>query len=65
EEYDESVLSKRSLAEIAGDSGSREWKSRPASGRGKLKAAWLADAVARLDKKNSAKKSTAKKKQKN
>jgi bifunctional non-homologous end joining protein LigD len=47
---DESVLTHRSLAEIAGDTGSQEWKSRP-SGRGKLKAAWLADAVARLDQK--------------
>jgi bifunctional non-homologous end joining protein LigD len=54
DEYDESVLSKRSLAEIAGDSGSKEWTSRPAGGRGKLKAAWLADAVAKLDKKKSA-----------
>src|SRR5271170_59070 len=51
--YDESVLSKRSLAEIAGDAGSAEWKSRPA-GRGKLKAAWLADAVEKLDKKKAA-----------
>jgi bifunctional non-homologous end joining protein LigD len=51
--YDESVLSKRSLAEIAGDSGSAEWRSRPAGG-GKLKAAWLADAVAKLDKKKAA-----------
>ena len=50
-EFDESVLTKRSLDEIAGDSGSREWKSsRPAS-RGKLKAAWLADAIARVEKK--------------
>jgi bifunctional non-homologous end joining protein LigD len=64
DEYDESVLSKRGLAEIAGDSGSKEWRSRP-SGRGKLKAAWLADAVAKLDKKNLAKKSAVKKKQKN
>jgi bifunctional non-homologous end joining protein LigD len=54
DEYDESALTKRSLAEIAGDSGAREWtSSRPASGRGKLKAAWLADAVARLDKKRA------------
>jgi bifunctional non-homologous end joining protein LigD len=51
DDYDESVLSKRSLAEIAGDAGSREWRSRPAGGPGKLKAAWLADAVAKLDKK--------------
>ena len=53
DEYDWSVLSKRSLAEIAGDAGSAEWRSRPA-GRGKLKAAWLADAVAKLDKKKAA-----------
>jgi bifunctional non-homologous end joining protein LigD len=51
--YDESVLSKRSLAEIAGDAGSAEWRSRPGGG-GKLKAAWLADAVAKLDKKKAA-----------
>ncbi len=50
DDYDESVLSKRSLAEIAGDAGSKEWRSRPAGG-GKLKAAWLADAVAKLDQK--------------
>ena len=49
-DIDESVLSGRSLAEIAGDAGSAEWKSRPA-GRGKLKAAWLADAIARVEKK--------------
>jgi bifunctional non-homologous end joining protein LigD len=55
-EIDESVLSRRSMDEIAGDAGSREWKSRPA-GRGKLKAAWLADAIARVEKKKS--KSTA------
>jgi len=51
DDYDGSVISKRSLDEIAGDSGSREWQSRSAGGRGKLKAAWLADAVAKLDKK--------------
>src|ERR1700689_4475500 len=60
DEYDESVLSKRSLPEIAGDSGSREWRSRPATGRGKLKAAWLADAVAKLDKKKSEEKKPVK-----
>jgi bifunctional non-homologous end joining protein LigD len=51
---DTSVLTGRSLEETAGDAGSREWKSRPA-GRGKLKAAWLADAVARLDQKKKQK----------
>jgi bifunctional non-homologous end joining protein LigD len=52
-DIDESVLSKRSMDEIAGDAGSREWKSRP-GGRGKLKAAWLADAIARVEKKKKA-----------
>jgi len=51
---DASVLSKRSLAEIAGDAGSREWKSRP-TGRGKLKAAWLAAAIERVEKKKKVK----------
>jgi bifunctional non-homologous end joining protein LigD len=50
EAFDESVLSGRTLEQVAGDAGSAEWKSRP-TGRGKLKAAWLADAVARVEKK--------------
>src|SRR5215470_9423318 len=52
EELDESVISGRSLAQIASDAGSAEWQSRPA-GRGRLKATWLADAIARLDKKKA------------
>jgi bifunctional non-homologous end joining protein LigD len=48
---DESVLSKRSMDDIAGDTRSREWTSSRPAGRGRLKAAWLADAVARLDQK--------------
>src|SRR5437763_13109529 len=63
EEFDDSVLSGRDLAEVAGDSGSREWKSRP-TGRGKLKAAWLADAVAKLDKKRAAESGVKKKRKK-
>ena len=56
-EIDESVLSKRSMEEIAGDAGSREWKSSRPAGRGRLKAQWLADAVARVEsKKNESKK---------
>jgi bifunctional non-homologous end joining protein LigD len=52
EQYDSSVLSQRSMAEIAGDEGSAEWtSSRPVS-RGKVKAAWLAGTLAKLDKKN-------------
>jgi len=54
EGIEESVLSGRSLEEVAGDAGSAEWKSRP-TGRGKLKATWLADAVARVDKKKKTK----------
>src|SRR5271169_5706364 len=49
--YDTSILTNRTMAQIAGDEGSAEWKSsRPAS-RGKVKAAWLADAIARADSK--------------
>jgi bifunctional non-homologous end joining protein LigD len=52
EQYDTSVLSKRTMAEIAGDEGSAEWtSSRPAS-RGKVKAPWLAETLAKLDKKS-------------
>jgi bifunctional non-homologous end joining protein LigD len=52
--YDSSVLSKRSMDEIAGDEGSREWNSSRPAGRGKLKAAWLADAVAKFDQQKAA-----------
>ena len=57
--YDSSVLTKRSMDEIAGDEASAEWRSRPA-GRGKLKAAWLADAVSKLDQKKAETKATSK-----
>jgi bifunctional non-homologous end joining protein LigD len=51
EKYDTSVLTHRTMAQIAGDEKSREWtSSRPAS-RGKLKAAWLAEALAKADRK--------------
>jgi bifunctional non-homologous end joining protein LigD len=52
DQYDESVLTHRSMADIAGDQGSAQWtSSRPAS-RGAVKAAWLADAIAKFDKKS-------------
>jgi bifunctional non-homologous end joining protein LigD len=54
DQYDSSALSKRSLAEIAGDAKSAQWTSSPPVSRGKLKAAWLADTLAKLDKKKSA-----------
>jgi bifunctional non-homologous end joining protein LigD len=54
EAYDTSILTDRTMAGIAGDEGSAEWKtSRPAS-KGKVKAAWLADAIARVDSKRKA-----------
>ncbi|HEY6766885.1 MAG TPA: DNA polymerase ligase N-terminal domain-containing protein [Candidatus Sulfotelmatobacter sp.] len=57
DDFDESVLSHRSMAEIAGDQGSAEWQSNRTGG-GKVKAAWLADAVAKLDKKKKLKNPT-------
>ncbi len=54
--YDSSVLSKRSMDEIAGDEASAEWRSRPSGGRGKVKAAWLADAIQKFDQKKAAEK---------
>ncbi len=52
--YGTSILTKRTMAQIAGDEGSAEWtSSRPAT-RGKVKAAWLADAIARADSKRKA-----------
>ena len=54
EEYDTSILTKRTMQEIGGDRKSDEWtSSRPAS-RGKLKAAWLADTLARVQAKKRA-----------
>jgi bifunctional non-homologous end joining protein LigD len=51
--FDTSVLSNRSMAQIAGDEHSAEWKSsRPAS-RGKVKAAWLAETVEKLDRRKA------------
>jgi len=54
DDYDTSVLTKRTMQEIGGDAQSKEWtSSRPAT-RGKVKAAWLADTIAKLDKKKKA-----------
>jgi bifunctional non-homologous end joining protein LigD len=51
DKYDESAITGRSMAEIGGDAGSKQWtSSRPAS-RGAVKAPWLADAIAKFDKK--------------
>jgi bifunctional non-homologous end joining protein LigD len=61
DKYDYSVLTKRSLDEIAGDQKSAEWKSsRPAAGSTPKKNAWLADSIKKADSK-AAKKIPAKK----
>ena len=52
--YDTSILTHRTMAQIAGDAGSAEWTSSRPAARGKVKAAWLADAIARADKKRKA-----------
>ncbi|MBS1852064.1 MAG: non-homologous end-joining DNA ligase [Acidobacteria bacterium] len=52
-EYDSSVLSRRSLAQIGGDEDAAQWKSSRPAARGKLKAAWLAEAIAKKEKKKT------------
>jgi bifunctional non-homologous end joining protein LigD len=53
EKYDTSALTGHTMAQIAGDADSAQWKSsRPAS-RGGVKAPWLTDAIAKFDKKKS------------
>ncbi len=63
DKYDYSVLTKRSLKEIAGDEGSAEWlSSRKATTRGgSSKNDWLAESIAKSDARNAktAKKSAA------
>src|SRR5208337_2731351 len=49
--YDTSILTDRTMAQIAGDEGSAEWKSSRPATRGRVKADWLADAIARADQK--------------
>ena len=52
--YNTSILTGRTMAQIGGDEGSAEWTSSPPAARGKVKAAWLADAIARADSKRKA-----------
>ncbi|HEV2717099.1 MAG TPA: DNA polymerase ligase N-terminal domain-containing protein [Terriglobales bacterium] len=51
EQYDKSALTGRTMREIAGDQGSAEWESDRKASRGRIKAPWLADTLAKLDKK--------------
>lgn len=51
EKYATSVLSGKTMTQIAGDEDSAEWtSSKKASRGGGVKAAWLADTLAKLDK---------------
>jgi len=49
DKYDFSVLTNRSLEEIAADEGSEEWESNRKAAPAKGKDAWLADAIAKHD----------------
>jgi bifunctional non-homologous end joining protein LigD len=55
DKYDYSVLTKRTMAQIAGDEGSAEWlSSRKATARGTSgKNDWLADSIAKADAKRA------------
>src|SRR5713101_3724798 len=53
DEYETSVLSGKTMAQIAGDEDSAEWESSKKAARGKLKAPWLAESLAKLDKKKT------------
>ena len=55
EQLDKSVLTKRTMSQIAGDEGSAEWQSSKKAARGEGKASWLADTLARVDKKKRTK----------
>src|SRR5512140_1292948 len=52
EKHAKSVLTSRTMAQIAGDEGSAEWQSsKRASRGGSAKSSWLAETLARVDKK--------------
>jgi bifunctional non-homologous end joining protein LigD len=51
DQYDESVVTGRSMREIAGDEGSAEWESSRKASRGKVKAPWLEETLAKLESK--------------
>jgi bifunctional non-homologous end joining protein LigD len=52
--HDSSVRSKRSMAQIAGDEDSAQWKSSKKVSRGGAKAAWLTESIAKAEKKSLA-----------
>ena len=61
ESFDTSIISGKTMAQIAGAEDSAEWQSsKKASRGGSAKAAWLADTLARVDKKKKAVATSAK-----
>jgi bifunctional non-homologous end joining protein LigD len=55
DKYDTSVLSGKTMAQIAGADDSAEWKSGRKAASGKVKAPWLAESLAKLDEKRKSK----------
>jgi bifunctional non-homologous end joining protein LigD len=53
DKFDSSVLSGKTLAQIAGNEDSDQWKSSRPAAKGKVKAPWLAETLAKLDKKKA------------
>src|SRR6185369_15536961 len=53
DKFETSVLTNRSMKAIAGDDESAEWKSSKPASRGRVKAAWLAETLEKLEKKKS------------
>jgi len=53
DEYDQSAITGRTLKQIGGDEDSSEWESNRKAARGGVKAPWLAEAIARADKKKA------------
>ena len=63
DQYDKSVLTKRTMDEIAGDAGSAEWLSsrKVSAGGSSTKNDWLADSIAKADAKRAKAAKAAKK----
>lgn len=53
EQYETSVLSGKTIAQTAGDNEAAEWQSDRKASRGRVKAPWLAETLAKLDKKKA------------
>jgi bifunctional non-homologous end joining protein LigD len=55
DKLDWSVVTRRSLQEIAGDEGSREWQSNRTAAPAKGKKAWLSESIAKADRSKTTK----------